>query len=40
MGALQGTLDWWVAVELMDWMGIVGVKRGGDFDRLVEGSRD
>ena len=35
MEAIQGMLDWWVAVKLMDWMGIVGVERGGGFDKLV-----
>ena len=39
MEAVQGMLDWWVAVELMGWMGIVGVERGGGLDKLVEDSR-
>ena len=26
MEAIQGMLDWWVAVEMMDWMGVVSVE--------------
>ena len=40
MGAIQGMLDWWVAVEMMDWMGVVSVEWDvAGLHRLVEGSQ-